>query len=372
MNKSIFLIGALIPCVTLAQDISYHVKGNIKNWKGRDTVVLNYTVNNALKSDTALASNGKFEFKGQLAEPVMTYIHLQKPMKPDERRDFGQFYLEDGVIQLNAVDSLKQMKVTSRIVNKDYQQIEALTAADFQHIGALRARAMAMTAAERKSPEFTVLDSSYKASIDSVQSIRLRFAKQHPSNYMALVTLDHFAGMTMQYEKTAPVFASFSPAVKNTPLGKSFAARLEKAKQTVTGAVMPSFTSYDTSRNPIQLNDVVHHAKVTLVDFWASWCGPCRAENPNVVKAFNAFREKGFDIISVSLDDNADRWKAAIIKDGMPWHHVSGLQKWEEPVAKYFGIEAIPDNFLLDEQGRVVARGVKGEALYQKIAAMLK
>jgi thiol-disulfide isomerase/thioredoxin len=117
---------------------------------------------------------------------------------------------------------------------------------------------------------------------------------------------------------------------------------------------------------------MLRNSKLTLVDFWASWCGPCRAENPNVVKAFQAFHDKGFNIISVSLDDNAARWKAAIIKDGMPWYHVSCLKKWDEPVAKQFGVNAVPDNFLLDADGKVIGRGLRGEALYKAVQEKLK
>ena len=168
------------------------------------------------------------------------------------------------------------------------------------------------------------------------------------------------------------MFEKLDPSLKHVPTGKELAGRLEVAKKTKIGTVMPSFTSLDTSRNELHLNDVVSKGKVTLVDFWASWCAPCRAENPNVVKAFNSFHGKGFEIISVSLDDNAQRWKDAIVKDGMPWYHVSGLKKWEEPVAVFFGINAVPDNFLLDAKGRVVARGLKGEALYKKIEEMTR
>jgi thiol-disulfide isomerase/thioredoxin len=370
--KNMLAILILLPCAAMSQQQSFHLKGYIKEWKGKDTVKLSYFENNAIVTDSAIAVDGRFAFKGRISQPTLTYISLQKPINPNQVRDNYRFYLEEGTLLLSAKDSLRNSTVQSKSVNADYQQLEKATSPWLKRLIELRTKAMTTSPEERKTPAFAALEKEYAASIDSMEAIRIRFVKAHPASFMSLESINVIAGNTMQFRKTAPLFETLSPALKQTPLGKDFAARLETAKKTQTGVVMPSFTSLDTARKEVHLNEVVQQAKVTLVDFWASWCGPCRAENPNVVKAFNAFHEKGFDIISVSLDDNADRWKAAIIKDGMPWHHVSGLKKWEEPVAQFFGIQGIPDNFLLDEHGKVVARGLKGEALYNKIADMLR
>lgn len=369
--KNILSALILFPGFAMAQQHSFHLKGEVKEWKGKDSVFIHYFADNKQMVDSTVAINGRFEFRGTISQPALTYISLQKPIKRTEIRDNYRFYLEEGNIVLRAKDSLRNSTITSRYVNADYRELEKAIAPSFQRLMAIRTQAMATPTDQRKTPAFAALEKEYRACIDSGEAVRTRFIKAHPASFISLEALNLIAGNTMQFQKTAPLFEKLSPAVKQTPLGKDFASRLETAKKTLTGVVMPSFTSLDTARKEVHLNDVVQHAKVTLVDFWASWCSPCRAENPNVVKAFNAFHEKGFDIISVSLDDNAGRWKAAIIKDGMPWHHVSGLQKWDEPVAKFFGIQGIPDNFLLDEQGRVIARGLRGAELYNKIEELV-
>lgn len=372
MNKILVLGLCLLPGFSIAQEQAYTVKGKIRNWKGADTVVLHYSVDNQLRSDTAIARNGVFEFKGTLSQPTLTYISHQRPTDPHTVRDASKFYLEPGIVQLEAADSLKYMKVTKGTENKFFQEQEEALKPYYNTLTALRMQGMKMTEAERKSEQAKALNEQYKAAIDSVIQTRIRFINTHPDAFLSAEALNFIAGSRIDYKLVQPLYAKLSPRIKATPLGKNLAERIEKARKTMTGVVMPSFTSLDTARQPVNLDDVVHRAKVTLVDFWASWCAPCRAENPNVVKAFNAFHDKGFDIISVSLDDNAERWKAAIIKDGMPWHHVSGLKKWQEPVAVFFGIEGIPDNFLLDEKGTVVARGLRGEELYKKIASMVQ
>jgi len=369
--KNILSALILFPGFAMAQQHAFHLKGEVKEWKGKDSVFIHYFMENKQVTDSTVAIDGRFEFKGSISQPALTYISLQKTVKPTEIRDNYRFYLEEGNIVLRAKDSLRNSIIISGKVNADYQALETDIGPTIKRLVAIRTTAMATPPEQRKTPEFAELEKEYRTCMDSMEAVRIRFVKAHPASFISLEALNTIAGNTMQFQKTAPLFEKLSPAVKQTPLGKDFASRLETAKKTITGVVMPSFTSLDTARKEVHLKEVVQHAKVTLVDFWASWCSPCRAENPNVVKAFNAFHEKGFDIISVSLDDNAARWKAAIIKDGMPWHHVSGLKKWDEPVAKFFGIQGIPDNFLLDEQGRVIARGLKGAELYNKIEELL-
>ncbi|MCK7556822.1 TlpA family protein disulfide reductase [Chitinophaga sedimenti] len=239
-------------------------------------------------------------------------------------------------------------------------------------MGALRIQAMKATKEDREMPAFKALNDQYSALIKELNAANADFIRKHPKSLVALTQLNEMAGARIDYEKIAPLYAALDSKLKATALGVELGERIKVAAQTIAGAVMPNFLSYDTARAPLELKTVLTSSKLTLVDFWASWCGPCRAENPNVVKAFEAFNAKGFNIISVSLDDNADRWKAAIIKDGMPRYHVSGLKKWDEPVAKQFGVNAVPDNYLLDADGKVVGRGLRGDALYEAIAARLK
>lgn len=143
------------------------------------------------------------------------------------------------------------------------------------------------------------------------------------------------------------------------------------AKKTVDGAKFINITQLDPNGKSIKLYDYLKGKKYVLVDFWASWCGPCRAENPHILKVYNKYKSKGFDVFAVSLDDNKERWVKAIKDDNMPWAQVSDLKGWKNEAATYYNITAIPMNYLLDEQGNIVARNLRGDALDKEIAKLL-
>jgi len=135
------------------------------------------------------------------------------------------------------------------------------------------------------------------------------------------------------------------------------------------GQPAPDFTQADTAGNPLTLSSF--QGKVLLVDFWASWCGPCRAENPNVVEAWKKYHEKGFDILGVSLDKSRDKWIEAIQADSLTWGHVSDLQYWNNEASNLYGVRSIPANVLLDENGIIIARNLRGEDLLNKLEEIL-
>lgn len=151
-----------------------------------------------------------------------------------------------------------------------------------------------------------------------------------------------------------------------TPPVQRLAQQIKQAGQFLPGAVAPDFTQNTPEGEPLSLSSL--RGKVVLVDFWASWCGPCRKENPNVVKVYEKYKDKGFDILGVSLDKDKKRWLNAIDKDGLPWHHVSDLRGWSNSVAQTYSVRSIPHTVLLDREGRIIARNLRGAQLEQQLA----
>jgi peroxiredoxin len=195
---------------------------------------------------------------------------------------------------------------------------------------------------------------------------------KNPSSLLALYLLERFAGYDINADDVDPLFAMLPASAKESKSGKTMTEKLNRARITGIGRTAPEFSQNDTLGNPVSLTSF--RGKYLLVDFWASWCGPCRKENPNVVKAFNKYKEKGFTILGVSLDQpNAkDRWMKAIHDDQLTWTHVSDLQYWKNAVAVQYGVQAIPQNFLIDPAGKIIAKNLRGEDLDKKLAELMK
>jgi peroxiredoxin len=159
-------------------------------------------------------------------------------------------------------------------------------------------------------------------------------------------------------------------AVANTEMIKNLKERVVKMKAVAVGQKAPDFTMNDPEGNQVSFYSKIG-SKLLLVDFWAAWCGPCRNENPNVVKVYKEFNKKGFDVFGVSLDQKKDDWVKAIADDNLTWTHVSDLQYWNNAAAKMYAVNSIPANFLLDENGIIIGRNLRGEALYNKVKEVL-
>jgi peroxiredoxin len=195
---------------------------------------------------------------------------------------------------------------------------------------------------------------------------------ENPNSRVALYVLNQYAGYDLDAKKVEPLFRKLPAATRNLASGVAFKKRIEIAKKTGIGAYAMNFTQNDTLNKPVSLSDF--KGKYVLLDFWASWCGPCRAENPNVVKAFNNYKDKNFTVLSVSLDQPGKKqaWLDAIHKDGLTWNHVSDLKFWDNAVAKEYGIRAIPQNLLLDPSGKIIAKNIRGEELAKKLEEVIK
>ena len=169
------------------------------------------------------------------------------------------------------------------------------------------------------------------------------------------------------YDALAQRFEKENP---NSPHAKSLIGRVARIKGVSVGAPAPEISLNDTTGTPIPLSSL--RGKYVLIDFWASWCGPCRAENPNVVRMYNKYKDKGFAIYSVSLDQAKANWTKAIRNDNLTWTHVSDLKFWQSAAAQQYGVQAIPATFLLDKDGKIIAKNLRGDALEQKLEEVLK
>jgi peroxiredoxin len=165
------------------------------------------------------------------------------------------------------------------------------------------------------------------------------------------------------------MYEGLTPEMQNTKIGKRIKEKIDKGDKVTIGVKAPNFSAPTPAGDELALNDVL--GKVTVVDFWAAWCRPCRAENPNVVRIYNKYKDQGLSILGVSLDRKAEDWKKAIEDDGLEWNHVSNVDYFDE-IAALYNVDAIPATFILDENGMIVAKNLRGPALEAKIVELLQ
>jgi len=208
--------------------------------------------------------------------------------------------------------------------------------------------------------------------ISEEKQIKRDFIKSNgQSTFSAMLLSEMLQRKEVTAVEASDLLEGFSPKLKANPIVTAVKQTIEGMKGSEVGGVAPSFSAPTPEGNMLSLSDAM--GEYTLIDFWASWCKPCRRENPNVVKVYEKYHDKGLNIISVSLDKDTmkDRWIKAIADDKMDWYHVSNLQFWQDPIAKQYGVRSIPATFLIDKNGRIVAKNLRGPALEAKIASLL-
>lgn len=196
------------------------------------------------------------------------------------------------------------------------------------------------------------------------------YISQHPSSLVSAYVLCRDFAYRLSPEQIEHNISLLDASLQGTVYIETLRKVAKTASEVAVGRQAPDFSALTPDGKQLSLSEVIDKNKYVLIDFWASWCGPCRKENPNVVKAYDKYHDKGFTVLGVSIDRNGDAWRQAIADDSLNWYHVSDLKFWASGPAKLYGVRVIPSNFLVDATGKIIARNIKGEELFKTLESL--
>lgn len=375
MKRFFITVFLILPTLIRAQD-NFVLTGKVGNESQPAKAFLLYRDGKRIVTDSIGLINGRFQFKGTLQEPTSARLILDHKGigygKTSMSADMIMMFLHKGNIQINSPDSLKRAVFPGSAINIEYRiyqkSMETVNQQRRQHYAVYQNASQQ----EREDSIFKKTYSDKNTLLDRrYRELQMAHVKAHPDSYVSLSLLKEAAVPVIDVPVIEPLFNGLSERIRLSSAGKAFKAEIEKRRALGIGQLAPEFIQNDQFDHPVRLSEF--KGKYVLIDFWASWCKPCRAENPQLVKAYNQFKDKNFTIISVSLDrpGRKEDWLKAIEMDGLKWTHVSDLLFWDNAVAKLYGIRSVPQNFLLDQQGRIIAQDLRGEDLSKKLAEIL-
>ena len=336
----------------------YSLKGNIKGLKDSTLVFLQDVQGNMVAQD--YAKNGKFTLNGKVDDISFFQLCFIGTKETTEL-----FLGNEDVAVTGQISILKNAVFTGSVSQSDYKSFVK----GFLPINEKLGKLIATINAEKPSPKRDSLIKVFNVNRTALKSFTDDFLKRKSASPVSAFILYQFKAL---YEEDAfeAKYKALQASAKKIVFAKEIERMIAAAKIGTVGSMAADFTQNDTANKPVSLSSF--RGKYVLVDFWASWCRPCRMENPNVLAAYNKYKDKNFTVLGVSLDKDKESWVKAINDDKLPWTHISDLQQWSNAAAKMYKIESIPANMLIDPSGKIIGKNLRGEDLLDKLKETLK
>lgn len=364
MKKFTYLLAVAALVAACSGNKGYVVTGTVENGADGDTVFLQKVEGrNLVKMDSAVITKGTFTFKGVQDSAVNRYVTY----KPDGKQPLlMDFFLENGTININL--SRDNDTATGTPTNDAYQEVRG-------QLGEINKQMMAVYETMSDTTLTDEQRESKMKEMNELQDKMMEITKAGIAKNITNLVGIHLLKNNYYYleaDELDPLMPQIPAEFANDEVIIKIKKNVEKMKATAVGKKFTDFEMATPDGKAVKLSDYAGKGKVVLVDFWASWCGPCRRDMPNLVETYAKYKNKGLEIVGVSLDQSGEAWKDAIKKLNITWPQMSDLKYWNSEGAQLYAVSSIPHTMLIDGEGTIIARGLHGEELQEKLAEVLK
>lgn len=359
-NSILSLIAFCLIAATLPLKAQVKLNGHLSGLKA-DSISFNYQIKEKIYKDRIAVKDGIFNWQAKIDSPLL--VTLKIPIQSDEFdyvffAERGEMKLRGGIENLDSIFNITTSGTPTQALYQSYVKERIKLINETMRLDGLLAKS---------KPDSVAILNKQLAEIG--QQIRtdlaIRTIEANPKNFASLYLLQLLISNRIDYDIAKNLFTQLAPSIQSSSMAIPTRKDLAILQRSAIGQALKPFSIPDQKGKTVALAD--YKGKILLVDFWASWCAPCRAENPNLLKNYQQYQAKGFDIVGISCDTDVAKWEKAVEKDQLPWKHI---RDWE--ILKYYGITGIPANFLVDGNGKILGINLIGEALSQKLDEIFK
>ncbi len=363
MKKILYVLLVVIAFVSCQLKSGFVITGDIQNADGESVVLKKAEGKNYVTIDSTTIFNNAFIFKGSVDFPDMYFIEILNVTSTKN------IFLENSEISISgdalAFDDIIITGSESEIEFQEY--LKLIEPAEKKMEAIFTEYPLAQQSGDEV--KMKELFDEYALIEQEITEVGKEFIVSHPSSFVSAGILGHLTN-SLEADEIEELLNVLDAKLAINPIIGELQEKVKTLKITAIGQPAPDFELNNVDGNPVKLSDKIG-TKLLLLDFWAAWCNPCREENPNIVAVYNKYKDKGFDVFGVSLDKDREAWLQAISDDNLTWTHVSQLEGWTCEAVDKYAISSIPANFLLDENGIIVAKNLRGEDLENKVKELL-